>query len=41
MYLGKPLSILLENQLNQIEEFISESLCKKILMEKIKIFFQS
>ena len=39
MYLGKPLSILLDNQINQIEQFISESLCKKILMEKIKMFF--
>lgn len=38
-YLGKPLSILLESQIEKINEFVSESLNKKILMDKVKQFF--
>ena len=38
-YLDKPLSVLLSHQMKQIDEYISESLSKKILLEKIKQFF--
>ena len=38
-YLDKPLSILLSHQIEKIDEIISESLNKKVLLEKIKQFF--
>ena len=39
-YLGRPLATLHSVQLKQIEEFISETLHKEALLEKVKTYFQ-